>query len=116
MWDGEFHQVADHHGLLKQLDQGSDYLVGEEKNPIVELANDDCLTHASNPSFTLQPDMDDVNQVLDGMRLEDSAAAMTKHVKFVDPVTFREHKRCSMKCQVVWCVNGTLVNFAFRLH
>lgn len=90
--------MADHHGLLKQLAHG-----GEEKNPIVELANDDGLTsHASDPSFTLEPDMDVVYQVLDG-NLEDSAAAMRKHVKFVNPVTVREHKRCSMKCQVMWC-------------
>jgi hypothetical protein len=86
IWDEEKQHIFDHPGLLKQLAQGGNYFVGEEKKPTAEPPTYDVLTHVSGSFSLLELGIEAVHE-FDEIHLEDNHATMPEYGQFMDPVT-----------------------------
>ena len=86
LWDEEKQHMFDHPGLLKQLAQGGNYFVGEEKKPTTEPPIYDVLTHVSGSFCLMELGIEAVYES-DEIHLEDNHATMPEYDQFMDPVT-----------------------------
>ncbi|KAJ1298629.1 hypothetical protein BS78_01G468600 [Paspalum vaginatum] len=88
-WDEELKYLLVQHDLLKQIAEGRDSLLGEERQPIATSITKGML---DTPSFVLEFGMDAACEVFNQMHHEDDTTIPPESVEFVDP----------MPTQIVW--------------